>query len=67
MKRNENDQVVGHLFEFKRATLLSFADWIETFDGTITGKNGTSTLRVDLQIMAVKADAISALRDLGSQ
>ena len=66
MKRNAQGQVVGHLFEFQRATLLKFADWITSFSGSLKSKAGMSKLKIALPSMNQhKADTLTALRDLG--
>ena len=68
MKRNAKGQVVGHLFEFQKTTLLKLADWIEKFSGTLESKTGKSKFRIALPSIAhYKADTISALRDLGTK
>ena len=68
LKRNERGLVVGHVFEFKWEALLDFADWIESFTGTVTGKALTSSLRIDLPLITrFKIDAAAALRDLGKK
>lgn len=65
MKRNENGEVVGDVFEFRRSTLDQFADWIESFAEQVDAKAGSSTVRVDLPLMTKqRAEAIVALRDL---
>jgi hypothetical protein len=33
MRRNDQGEVVGHLFECAHPALASFADWLEQFDG----------------------------------
>lgn len=65
MKRNERGQVVGHLFEFDRARLAKFADWIETFDGITRGKEGEAALEVTLPAVTKNREQTTeALRDL---
>ena len=44
MERNDDGDVVGHLFEFKRPQLEKFADWIDKFMDEIEGKAGKSDL-----------------------
>ena len=68
MKRNAQGQVVGHLFEFQRTTLLKFADWIESFSGFLDSKVGKSKLKIALPSMnQYKTDTLTALRDLGGK
>lgn len=68
MRRNARGEVVGHLYEFDRAALIAFADWIDGFDGSIEGRAGRSRLRADLALVSRhKAEALEALRTLGAQ
>ena len=68
MKKNKGGEVVGHLFEFQRKTLLEFADWIENFPGTVEGPAGKSKLRIDLPLTTThRGIAIATLRDQGKK
>jgi hypothetical protein len=65
MARNQDGNVVGDLFRFDPAELLRFADLIEKFSGTISGKSGESDLYVDLpSVVSHRDEAVQALRDL---
>ena len=67
MARNKEGFVIGDLFQFDRAKLLAFADWIEEFSGTISGKSGDSKLFIDISsINSHRDEAVEALRDLGN-
>jgi len=64
--RNDNGDVVADLFEFRRSTLLRFADWIEEFSGFI-GPADASTLDIEVPTFTrFRAEALEALRSLGS-
>ncbi|MEK7857750.1 MAG: hypothetical protein AAB320_01295 [Elusimicrobiota bacterium] len=64
MKRNEEGQVVGHLFELQHAALQKLADWVEGFAGTIKGKSGESRLQIALPSMTrYRSNTIKALRE----
>lgn len=66
MARNDNGDVVADLFEFRRSTLLRFADWIEEFSGSI-GPAAASTLDIEVPTFTrFRANALEALRSLGS-
>lgn len=68
MKRNKDGQVVGHLFEFQRKTLLKFADWVENFSGTAEGPAGKSWLRIELPLITTYREAaVTALREQGKK
>ena len=65
MKRNAQGHVVGHLFVFQRKKLQDFAEWLEKFDGTISGKAGVSSITIKAKFASeTRANAIVALRDL---
>jgi hypothetical protein len=64
--RNKDGKVVGHLFEFQRRKLVEFADWLESFAGTMAGKEGVS-FEIDLPLVGeYRAQAVEALRSLGT-
>lgn len=66
MKRNDRGEVVGHLFEFDRRALRSFAEWIERFSGESHGKSGQATLELRVPSMTKYREAtLEALRDMG--
>jgi hypothetical protein len=68
MKRNTNGQVVGDLFEFDRTKLLDFADWLESFSGSVSGKKGPQRIaRIDVPgVKKYLGETLEALRDLGA-
>ena len=66
MKRNAGGQVVGHLFEFRRKTLIDFASWIETASEVIETKKG-ARIRISLpSFKEHKTSTVEALRGLGA-
>lgn len=67
LRRNSKGEVVGDLYEFRISTLGRFADWLETFDGRVEGRNGYLTTNLNLRFFqAYRATAIQALRQLAS-
>lgn len=65
LRRNSKGEVVGDLYEFRISTLGRFADWLETFDGRVEGRNGYLTTNLNLRFFqAYRATAIQALRQL---
>lgn len=65
MARNSKGEVVGDLFQFNQHKLSDFAQWLEDFDGTISGKTCVkSDLLIDMAISKFMDNAIKSLRDL---
>jgi hypothetical protein len=66
MKRNQEGDVVGDVFRFERSQLDAFADWFETFDGTLSGRDGEVLLTINDDLWKHRDVLIPALRDLAS-
>jgi len=64
IRRNDNGEVVGDLFRFKRSSLTAFADWLDGFDGTLRGKDGVETpLTILANVWTQRTTLIPALRE----
>lgn len=65
MKRNASGQVVGHLFEFDLRRLSYFADVLENFNGSVSGRAGSCPVKIELRLaQELRSQALLALRDL---
>lgn len=63
LPRNDDGDLVGLLFEFQRAQLLAFAQWLEDFSGTIKKNDVESSVTIDMAIMINPKDSAQALRE----
>lgn len=63
MKRNASGQVVGDLFAFQNRQLMTFADWIEEFDGVLRGKGTESNLKLTEKFLKRRGALVAALRE----
>ena len=66
MKRNAEGDVVGDIFRFEPARLADFADWFESFDGTLSGQAGEALLTLNVDIWKNRGVLMPALRDRAS-
>lgn len=63
MKRNQDGEVVGLLYEFQREKLADFAKWLTTFKGVVEGEV-KSKMRLELGIGKNRKKAAKALSTL---
>lgn len=67
LRRNSKGEVVGDLYEFRISTLDKFADWLETFEGWVEGRNGYLATNLNLEFFQAYRDtAIQILRESAS-
>jgi hypothetical protein len=66
MLKDSAGKVVGDVFAFDFSHCVAYADWLDTFNGTVKGPKGTAKLDIELRVVhpSVRAANVATIREL---